>query len=206
MFTFFFFHIFKFSRPCIQTMRPKRNLRCVQLRGISKETKDILTDLLYGAIQTLNYLQGSARATPHLQRGTIVSREDTARDEKRPHPYSETSSLQPELPKGPILSSASLPKICYQPAVPTVLPLKEVPSGNLETISFYIPFSISDLSMAEDKLGSFSEDPKHFAKEGQVSESRLAPFLYFFLPPGPALCKLGLVRLGPSFDLLLFYF
>ena len=42
-------------------------------------------------------------------------------------------------------------------------------------------------------------------------------FLCFFLPPGPALCKLGLVRsavlpevltlvLGPSFDLLLFYF
>ena len=42
-------------------------------------------------------------------------------------------------------------------------------------------------------------------------------FYVFFLPPGPALCKLGLVRsavlpevltpvLGPSFDLLLFYF
>ena len=42
-------------------------------------------------------------------------------------------------------------------------------------------------------------------------------FLCFFLPPGPALCKLGLVRsavlpevltqvLGPSFDLPLFYF
>ena len=49
-------------------------------------------------------------------------------------------------------------------------------------------------------------------------ESPLAPlFIYFFLPPGPALCKLGLVRsavlpkvltpvLGPSFDLPLFYF
>ena len=46
----------------------------------------------------------------------------------------------------------------------------------------------------------------------------LAPlFIRFFLPPGPALCKLGLVRsavlpevlipvLGPSFDLPLFYF
>ena len=42
-------------------------------------------------------------------------------------------------------------------------------------------------------------------------------FYVFFLPPGPALCKLGLVRsavlpevltpvLGPSFDLPLFYF
>ena len=42
-------------------------------------------------------------------------------------------------------------------------------------------------------------------------------YMFFFLPPGPALCKLGLVRsavlpevltpvLGPSFDLLLFYF
>ena len=49
-------------------------------------------------------------------------------------------------------------------------------------------------------------------------ESPLAPlFICFFLPPGPALCKLGLVRsavlpkvltpvLGPSFDLPLFYF
>ena len=33
----------------------------------SKETKDILTDLPYGAIQRLNHLQESARATPHLQ-------------------------------------------------------------------------------------------------------------------------------------------
>ena len=42
-------------------------------------------------------------------------------------------------------------------------------------------------------------------------------FICFFLPPGPALCKLGLVKsavlpevftlvLGPSFDLPLFYF
>ena len=49
-------------------------------------------------------------------------------------------------------------------------------------------------------------------------ESPLAPlFICFFLPPGPALCNLGLVRsavlpevltpvLGPSFDLSLFYF
>ena len=49
-------------------------------------------------------------------------------------------------------------------------------------------------------------------------ESPLAPlFICFVLPPGPALCKLGLVRsavlpevltpvLGPSFDLPLFYF
>ena len=48
-------------------------------------------------------------------------------------------------------------------------------------------------------------------------ESPLAPLFMFFLPSGPALCKLGLVRsaflpevltpvLGPSFDLPLFYF
>ena len=49
-------------------------------------------------------------------------------------------------------------------------------------------------------------------------ESPLAPlFICFVLPPGPALCKLGLVRsavlpevltpvLGPFFDLPLFYF
>ena len=77
----------------------------------SKETKDILTDLPYGAIQRLNHLQESARATPHLQWGTTVSGEDTAREEKRPHPYSETSSWNPELPTGPILSSASLAMI-----------------------------------------------------------------------------------------------
>ena len=55
-------------------------------------------------------------------------------------------------------------------------------------------------------------------KKKRERESPLAPlFICFFLPPGPALCKLGLVRsavlpevlnlvLGPSFDLPLFYF
>ena len=37
----------------------------------------------------------------------IVPREDGARDGKRLPPYSGTSSLYPELPKGPILSPAS---------------------------------------------------------------------------------------------------
>ena len=55
--------------------------------------------------------------------------------------------------------------ICYQPTAPTVLSLREVPSRNQGTIRVYVPFSMSDLSMAEDKLGSFSEDPELFTKE-----------------------------------------
>ena len=68
-----------------------------------------------------------------------------------------------------------------------------------------------------------SKDAKRRAPqsaEGRERErdSPLAPlFIFFFLPPGPAPCKLGLVRsavlpevltpgLGPSFDLPLFYF
>ena len=54
--------------------------------------------------------------------------------------------------------------ICYQPTAPTVLSLREVPSRNQGTIRVYVPFSMSDLSMAEDKLGSFSEDSEHFTK------------------------------------------
>ena len=58
--------------------------------------------------------------------------------------------------------------------------------------------------------------PAHWRE--REKESPLAPlFICLFLPPGPALCKLGLVRsavlpevltpvLGPSFDLPLFYF
>ena len=88
------------------------------------------------------------------------------RMEKWPHPFSGTSSLYPELPKGLILSSASTVKdLSHQPTALTVLPLREVPDGNQETIKVYVPFSISDLSMAEDKLGSFSEDPERFTKE-----------------------------------------
>ena len=51
----------------------------------------------------------------------------------------------------------------------------------------------------------------------RVREHLAPPFICFFSFPGPALCKLGLARsavlpevltpfLGPSFDLLLFYF
>ena len=73
--------------------------------------------------------------------------------------------MYPELPKGLILSSASTVKdLSHQPTALTVLPLREVPDGNQETIKVYVPFSISDLSMAEDKLGSFSEDPERFTK------------------------------------------
>ena len=70
-----------------------------------------------------------------------------------------------ELPKGPILSSAStVNDTGYQPTAPTVLPLREVPDGNRGTIRVYVPFSMSDLSLAEDNLGSFSEDPERFTK------------------------------------------
>ena len=48
----------------------------------SKDTKDVLADLLYRAIQRLNPLQGGATAAPHLLGGTIASGEDTAKDGK----------------------------------------------------------------------------------------------------------------------------
>ena len=60
--------------------------------------------------------------------------------------------------------------------------------------------------------------PQHTEGGERERESALARlFICFFLPPGPALCKLGLVRsavlpevlipvLGTSFDLPLFYF
>ena len=75
--------------------------------NFSKDTKDIFTDLPYGAIQRLNLLQGGAIAPPGLLGGTVDSGEDTSRNEKRPHSYSGTPSLYLESPKGPILSSAS---------------------------------------------------------------------------------------------------
>ena len=66
-------------------------------------------------------------------------------------------------------------------------------------------------------IGVFSNESA-LSKQERERESPLAPlFICFFLPPGPALCKLGLTRsavlpevltpiLGPSFDLPLFYF
>ena len=61
-------------------------------------------------------------------------------------------------------------------------------------------------------------EEKSAPAQGRKRESPLTPlYICFFLPPGPAFCKLGLVRsavlpeiltpvLGPSFDLSLFYF
>ena len=68
-------------------------------------------------------------------------------------------------------------------------------------------------------IGVFSNESALNKQERERErESPLAPlFICFFIPPGSALCKLGLVRsavlpdvltpvLGPSFDLPLFYF
>ena len=114
----------------------------------------------------------------------IAPREDTARDEKRPHSYSVTSSLYPELPKGPILSPASThSSISYKPTALTVLSLREVPDGNQGTIRAYVHFSMSDLSMEEDKLESFSEDHEIFT-EGltQLVRSHLGRFTGLTIP------------------------
>ena len=95
----------------------------------------------------------------------IAPGEGRARDGKRLPLYSGTSSLYPELPKGPILSPASTRSgLNYQPTAPTVLPLREVPDGYQRIIRIHVPFSMCDLTMAEDKLGHFSEDPEPFTK------------------------------------------
>ena len=46
-----------------------------------------------------------------------------------------------------------------------VLPLRETSDRNQETVTVYVLFSTSDLSLAEGKLGSFSEIPELFTKE-----------------------------------------
>ena len=100
--------MFKFSWPYVQIFmalylnsetQKEFKVRVVQRDNSSKEPEGILTDLPYGAIQRLNPLQGGARATPCLLGGTITSGESQLGDKKRPHPYSETSSLYAELPK-----------------------------------------------------------------------------------------------------------
>ena len=45
-----------------------------------------------------------------------------------------------------------------------VLPLREVPDGNQGTVRIHVPFSMSHLSMAQDTLGRFSEDPECITK------------------------------------------
>ena len=95
----------------------------------------------------------------------MVRGEDRARDGKRLPSYSGTSSLYAELPKRSILGPASTHSgLNYQLTAPMVLPLREVPNGNQGTIKIHVPFSMSDISVAENKLGSFSEDPECFTK------------------------------------------
>ena len=54
--------------------------------------------------------------------------------------------------------------LSYQPTARTLLPLRKVPDRNQGTIRVHVPFLMSDLRLAEDKLGSFSEDPELFTK------------------------------------------
>ena len=102
---------------------------------------------------------------PCQQKLCIAPGENRARDGKRLPSYSGTSSLYPELAKGPILSpDRTHSSLNYQPTAPTVLPLREVPDGNQGAIRVHVPFLMSDLSKAEDKLGSFTEDPELFKR------------------------------------------
>lgn len=108
-------------------MRPKEFKMCVTQRDNSiKDTRDVLTDLPLGPSKVKSF----TRKDPELLLvGTLASVEDTARDEKRPHPYSRNLFLHLS-PQGPILSSASTVNDIYQPTAPTVLSLREVLNGN----------------------------------------------------------------------------
>lgn len=102
---------------------------------------------------------------PHRGAPPPVQAIDRAGDGKRPPPYSENFSLYSELPEEPILSPASTHLgISYQTTAPMVLPLRKVPDGNQGTVRIHVPFSMSDLSVAQDTLGRFSEDPECFTK------------------------------------------
>ena len=59
------FHFFKFSWPLnLDNEIQKEFMVCVGQRDNSgKDTKDVLTDLPYGAIRRLNPLQGGSRVT-----------------------------------------------------------------------------------------------------------------------------------------------
>lgn len=72
---------------------------------------------------------------------------------------SRTPSLYPELPKGPHLSRYTHTGLHSQLPVHSCS-LREVPDRNQGTIRVHVPFLMSDLRLAEDKLGSFSEDPE----------------------------------------------
>ena len=82
-------------------------------------TEDILTDPAYGAIQRSAPTQGGAMAQAEADMSAeavgapptaeaIVPGEDRARDGKRLPSYSGTSSLYPELPRGPSLAQLAL--------------------------------------------------------------------------------------------------
>lgn len=74
--------------------------------------------------------------------------------------------MYPKLPMGPIFSLASTYSgISYQATLPMVLPPRKISDRNQGTIRVHVFFSMSDLSLAEDKLGRFSEHPELFTKE-----------------------------------------
>ena len=111
------------SQPIpLWTMRPQRpHLRvCVARRGNSdRNTEDILTDSASEASQRSAPPPGGAMARveaavsaeavgTHSPAEAMVPGEDRARDGKRLPSIQETSSLYPELPKGPILAQLAL--------------------------------------------------------------------------------------------------
>ena len=110
-------------------------------------------------------LVASTQTTTQVRAPPLAKAIDRAGVNKRSPEYLETFSLYPELPEGPMLSPASTHNVLNdQPTAPTVLPLREVPDGNQGAIRVHVPFLMSDLSKAEDKLGSFTEDPELFKR------------------------------------------
>ena len=82
---------------------------------------------------------------------------------------------------------------------------------------FELTLSFLLIDCSAQFLTATTMELQHAGWLGEREGGPLAPLFMFLLPPGPALCNLGLVRsavlpevltlvLGPSFDLLLFYF
>ena len=45
---------------------------------------------------------------------------------------------------------------------PSLLPLQEVPKGDLESTQVYVPFPLQDLRQIKLDLGCFTEDPDNY--------------------------------------------
>ena len=110
------------------------------------------------------------------QAGALSPAESTLQGEmhqsvRRDLYYIQELLCTPSYPRDTFSAQLAHSSESYQPTAPMVLSLREISDGNQGTIRVQVLFSMSNRSLAEDKLGSFPEDSEFSQEFTQLMRS-----------------------------------